>query len=106
MNSSREIEREEFCKVMALMRSYHRQGARHRDGRRVGLKVGKSVENGGLLGYFFGDDGKGRLNHDKFVQFLRDLHDEVFSCFCHKFPSSIYISIPCFSSKHQFSLEF
>ncbi|XP_020270451.1 calcium uptake protein, mitochondrial-like [Asparagus officinalis] len=72
-----EIEMEEFRKVMALMRSYNRQGAGHSEGRRGGHKVGKSVENGGLLRYFFGDDGNGRLNHDKFVQFLRDLHDEI-----------------------------
>lgn len=80
---SREIEREEFRKVMALMRSYNRQGAGHSDGRRGGCKVGKSVENGGLLGFFFGNDGNGRLNHDKFVQFLRDLHDEVLACLSH-----------------------
>lgn len=38
---------------MALMRSHNRQGAQHRDGLRIGLKVGGSVENGGLLEYFF-----------------------------------------------------
>ncbi|XP_010913359.1 calcium uptake protein, mitochondrial isoform X2 [Elaeis guineensis] len=53
------------------------QGASHRDGLRIGLKVGKSVEDGGLVEYFFGKDGKGHLQHDKFVQFLRDLHDEM-----------------------------
>ncbi|XVE63628.1 hypothetical protein DITRI_Ditri07aG0034900 [Diplodiscus trichospermus] len=35
------------------------------------------VENGGLVEYFFGSDGKTCLKHDKFVQFLRDLHDEI-----------------------------
>ncbi|XP_039141453.1 calcium uptake protein, mitochondrial-like [Dioscorea cayenensis subsp. rotundata] len=72
-----EIDREEFKKVMALMRSYNRQGTSHRDGLRIGLKVGTPVENGGLLEYFFGKDGNGRLQHDKFVQFLRDLHEEI-----------------------------
>ncbi|KAJ6849852.1 putative calcium uptake protein 1, mitochondrial [Iris pallida] len=72
-----EIEMEEFKKVMRLMQSYNRQVSRHRDGLRIGLKVGKSVENGGLMEYFFGKDGKGCLNHDKFVLFLRDLHDEI-----------------------------
>lgn len=66
---------------MTLMRSYNRQGASHRDGRRIGLKVGGSIENGGLVEYFFGKDGKGHLQHDKFVHFLRDLHDEVRSIF-------------------------
>lgn len=64
---------------MALMRTHHRQGVHHRDGLRTGLKVNDSVENGGLLEYFFGEDGKGCLKLDKFVQFLRDLHDEVSS---------------------------
>ncbi|CAI9100922.1 OLC1v1038111C1 [Oldenlandia corymbosa var. corymbosa] len=71
------IDRQEFQKVMALMRTHNRQGARHRDGLRIGLNVSGSVEDGGLLEYFFGKDGKGRLEHENFVQFLRDLHDEI-----------------------------
>jgi len=62
---------------MALMRSRHRQGVHHRDGLRTGLKVNDSVEDGGLVEYFFDKDGNGCLQHDKFVKFLRDLHDEV-----------------------------
>lgn len=62
---------------MALMRSQHRQGSRHRDGLRTGLKVSTPVENGGLLEYFFGKNGKSCLAHGKFVQFLKDLHNEV-----------------------------
>jgi hypothetical protein len=73
----REIDREEFKKVMALMRSYNRQGATHRDGLRTGFKVGQSVENGGLVEYFFGNDGTGPLHFDKFTHFLKELHDEV-----------------------------
>ena len=64
---------------MALMRSYNRQGACHNNGLRIGLKVRRSVENPGLVEYFFGKDGKQKLQHDKFVKFLRDLHDEVLS---------------------------
>ncbi|KAI0502183.1 hypothetical protein KFK09_017130 [Dendrobium nobile] len=71
------IERDEFKKVMALMRSFNRQGACHRNGLRIGLKIRGSVENAGLVEYFFGKDGNERLQHDKFVQFLRDLHDEI-----------------------------
>lgn len=74
---SREISKEEFKKVMALMRAHNRQGAVHKNGRRTVLKVSGSVENGGLVEYFFDKDGNGRLHHDKFVLFLRDLHDEV-----------------------------
>lgn len=64
---------------MALMRSYNRQGACHCDGRRHGFKVERSVENGGLLEFFFGKDGNENLQHDKFVNFLTDLHNEVSS---------------------------
>lgn len=69
---------EEFKKVMGLMRAQNRQGAGHRDGRRFGLKVAEPVENGGLLEYFFGKDGRTCLQHERFVQFLGDLHDEVY----------------------------
>ncbi|PKA48865.1 hypothetical protein AXF42_Ash016381 [Apostasia shenzhenica] len=77
IDNNGEIDMEEFKKVMALMRSYNRQGACHRNGLRIGLKVNESVENAGLVEYFFGKDGNERLQHDKFVQFLRDLHDEI-----------------------------
>ncbi|KAA8521608.1 hypothetical protein F0562_012281 [Nyssa sinensis] len=77
INNNREIDKEEFKKVMALMRAHNRQGALHRDGLRAGLRVGGSVENGGLVEYFFGKDGKTCLQHEKFVQFLRSLHDEM-----------------------------
>lgn len=77
VDNNGEITKEEFQKVMALMRSHHRQGVQHRDGLRTGLKVNDSVENGGLLEYFFGKDGKGCLKLDKFVIFMQDLHDEI-----------------------------
>ncbi|KAL1315252.1 hypothetical protein HN51_042024 [Arachis hypogaea] len=77
VDNNGEINKEEFKKVMALMRSHHRQGVQHRDGLRIGLKVIDSVENGGMLEYFFGKDGNECLQHDKFVQFLRDLHEEI-----------------------------
>lgn len=63
--------------MMSLMRANNRQGAVQRDGLRFGLKVSGSVEDGGLVEYFFGKDGKARLQHDKFVQFMRKLQDEV-----------------------------
>ncbi|KAL6523887.1 hypothetical protein OROMI_030982 [Orobanche minor] len=72
-----EIDREEFKKVITLMRAHNRQGAVHSDGFRAGHKLGGSIENGGLLEYFFESDGKNLLRHDKFVQFLRDLHHEM-----------------------------
>ncbi|GMP36877.1 hypothetical protein CsSME_00008839 [Camellia sinensis var. sinensis] len=77
LDNNGEIDKDEFKKVMTLMRTHNRQGARHRDGLRIGLKVSGSVEDGGLLEYFFGKDGNQCLEHGKFVQFLRDLHDEI-----------------------------
>ena len=62
---------------MALMRSFNRQGATHKDGFRIGLKVGQPVENGGVVEFFFGNDGNEPLHYDKFTKFLKDLHDEV-----------------------------
>nr|CAB3447225.1 unnamed protein product [Digitaria exilis] len=72
-----EIEKDEFKKVMTLMRSYNRQGAAHRDGLRFGRNVGQPVENGGLVEYFFGKDGNKHLHYDKFSSFLKQLHDEI-----------------------------
>ncbi|KAK4351419.1 hypothetical protein RND71_030732 [Anisodus tanguticus] len=71
-----EIDIYEFKKVMALMRAHNRQGAHH-SGLRAGHNLGRHVDNGGLLQDFFGEDGKKRLQYDTFVQFLRDLHEEM-----------------------------
>ncbi|XP_059290619.1 calcium uptake protein, mitochondrial-like isoform X2 [Lycium ferocissimum] len=72
-----EIDIYEFKKVMTLMRAHNRQGAHHSDGLRAGHNLGGHVDNGGLLQDFFGEDGKKRLQYDTFVQFLRDLHEEM-----------------------------
>ncbi|MED6206112.1 hypothetical protein PIB30_023977 [Stylosanthes scabra] len=77
LNNNGEIDKDEFKKVMALMRSQNRQGASHREGRRFGAKGGVSVEDGGLLEHFFGKDGNKCMEHAKFVQFLRNLHEEI-----------------------------
>lgn len=73
----REIDKEEFKTVMSLMRSQHRQGVGHRDGLRTGLHMTGSVEDGGLVEYFFGKDGSQKLKHDKFTKFMKDLTEEV-----------------------------
>lgn len=77
---NREIDKEEFKKVMALMRSHIRQGAQHRNGHRSRLIVDGCVENGGLVDYFFGKDGDAGLQLDKFVQFMKNLKIEVTLC--------------------------
>lgn len=70
------------------MRAQNRQGAQNRDGLRAGIRIGRHVENGGLVEYFFGKDGTTCLHHDKFVQFLRDLHDEVYFIDCNNPPQA------------------
>lgn len=65
--------------MMTLMQAHNRQGAVHCDGLRAGHKLCGSGENGGLVEHFFGRDGKDLLEHETFVQFLRNLHDEVSS---------------------------
>jgi len=72
-----EIKKEEFKKVMRFLRANNRQGAAQRDGFRIGLKVDNSVDNGGLVEYFFGKDGKGHLQLRDFEEFVRDLHKEI-----------------------------
>ncbi|XP_038898722.1 calcium uptake protein, mitochondrial isoform X2 [Benincasa hispida] len=72
-----EIDKEEFKKVMALMRSHNRQGAQHRNGHRSRLIFDGCVENGGLVEYFFGKDGNAGLQLEKFVQFMKDLQIEM-----------------------------
>ncbi|PRQ46248.1 putative EF-hand domain pair, mitochondrial Rho GTPase [Rosa chinensis] len=70
LDNSGDIDKEEFNRVMALMRNHNNK---IKDGHRV--KVG--VEEGGILEYFFGKDGKKGLKHERFVQFFRDLHEEM-----------------------------
>ncbi|KAI4376180.1 hypothetical protein MLD38_013970 [Melastoma candidum] len=77
LNNNGDIDKEEFKKVMNLMRAHNRQGAHHRDGLRTGFKVSGTVKEGGLLKYFFGEDGQERLPHDKFLRFMGDLRSEI-----------------------------
>ncbi|XP_055830289.1 calcium uptake protein, mitochondrial-like isoform X2 [Solanum dulcamara] len=69
------------------------QGAHHSDGLRGGHNLGGHIDSGGLLQDFFGEDGKKRLQYDTFVQFLRDLHEEMlkleFAHYDYKFRGTI-----------------
>lgn len=71
------IDREEFKKIMAWMRSHTHAGKTHSDGRRTGLHVSGDVENAGLVELFFGKDGTRKLPMEQFEQFLKDLHNEI-----------------------------
>lgn len=53
------------------MRDYSRQG------KRSSSRMNRSAENSGLIQFFFGEDGNGKLKYETFVEFLRDLHEEV-----------------------------
>ncbi|CAN0888125.1 Calcium uptake protein, mitochondrial [Linum grandiflorum] len=77
IDNSGAIDEGEFKKVMSLMRAHNRQGSVHKDGLRPGLKVNGSVDNGGLLKYFFGNDESKSLQYDNFMQFMRNLQDEI-----------------------------
>ncbi|KAK4785712.1 hypothetical protein SAY86_002401 [Trapa natans] len=86
IDNSGEIDSDEFKKVMNLMRSpkrsYGNSHHNHRGstGKRKLMEIkaaDQSNENSGLLEYFFGKDGNKKLQHDIFVQFLRDLHEEI-----------------------------
>ncbi|KAF7833889.1 calcium uptake protein, mitochondrial-like [Senna tora] len=67
LDNNGEIDKQEFNKVMALMRTQNRQVC----------DQASPVEDGGLLEYFFGKDGKDCLKLERFRQFLRDLHHEI-----------------------------
>lgn len=94
--NTREIDKEEFKKVMGMMRAQNRQGSQHRDGLRAGLKVAGSVEDGGLVEYFFGEDGKKSLQVNKFIQFLNDLHNEVCEAnYPHNYTKKSFVHLSC-----------
>lgn len=63
--------------MMELMRDYSRQGKAQGNSFRSGSRMNRSAENSGLIQFFFGEDGNGKLKYDTFVEFLRDLHEEV-----------------------------
>lgn len=76
-NGDGRIDREEFQMVMASMRARTRKNVRQHDGLRTGLKVQGSVEDCGLIEFFFGKDGQKLLKHEDFEQFLKELHEEI-----------------------------
>ena len=51
-------------------------GARHRDRKTTG-NVLHEDSHSGILAYFFGENGKGKLTVDEFVNFKRKLQKQV-----------------------------
>ena len=51
-------------------------GARHRDRTTTGNVLHEDAHSG-ILAYFFGEDGKGKLTVNEFVNFKRKLQKQV-----------------------------
>jgi len=75
LNGDGTVDAEEFEKVTALMKSHSSTGARHRDHGNTGNTF-KGV-NSGLKTYFFGEDLKGDLTVNRFLEFQRSLQEEI-----------------------------
>jgi len=75
LNGDGNVDAEEFEQVTDLMRSHSSTGARHRDHGNTGSTF-KGI-NSGLKTYFFGEDMKGNLTVDRFLEFQRTLQEEI-----------------------------
>lgn len=75
LNGDGNVDAEEFEKVTDLMRSHSSTGARHRDHGNTGSTF-KGI-NSGLKTYFFGEEMKGNLTVDRFLEFQRSLQEEI-----------------------------
>merc|ERR1719435_207333 len=75
LNGDGNVDAEEFEQVTDLMRSHSSTGARHRDHGNTGSTF-KGI-NSGLQTYFFGEEMKGNLTVDRFLEFQRSLQEEI-----------------------------
>jgi len=75
LNGDGNVDAEEFEQVTDLMRSHSSTGSRHRDHGNTGSTF-KGI-NSGLKTYFFGEDLKGNLTVDRFLEFQRSLQEEI-----------------------------
>jgi len=75
LNGDGTVDAEEFGMVTDLMRSHSATGSRHRDHGNTGNTL-KGI-NSGLKAYFFGEDLKGDLTVDRFLEFQRSLQEEI-----------------------------
>merc|ERR1719402_1057267 len=74
LNGDGTVDASEFSLVTDLMRSHSATGSRHRDHGATGSVKGI---NTGLNAYFFGDDLKGELTVERFLEFQRSLQEEI-----------------------------
>lgn len=75
LNGDGDVDAREFENVTNLMRSQSSMGARHRDHQNTGSTL-KGI-NSGLITYFFGQNRKGILTVDDFLEFQRNLQNEI-----------------------------
>jgi len=74
LNGDGTVDASEFGLVTDLMRSHSATGSRHRDHGATGSVKGI---NTGLNAYFFGEDLKGELTVERFLDFQRSLQEEI-----------------------------
>jgi Ca2+-binding EF-hand superfamily protein len=98
LDDSGTLDRDEFKEVLANLREKTRVG-KNSTGFRPGMKSSGSVEEGGLVEFFFGKNGKKTLTLKKFEDFLSQLHAEMVSLeFSHyDFNSKGYMSYKDFA---------
>jgi len=75
LNGDGTVDADEFEQVTTLLRSTSSTGARHRDHGTTGNTF-KGI-NSGLISYFFGEDKKGTLTVERFLDFQRSLQEEI-----------------------------
>ncbi|XP_065051183.1 calcium uptake protein 1, mitochondrial-like [Rhopilema esculentum] len=76
LNGDGEVSLEEFKRVKNVFLSMTTTGARHRDRSTTG-NVLVEESHSGIMAYFFGENGKGKLTVDAFVNFKRKLQRQV-----------------------------
>jgi len=76
LNGDGNVDADEFEKVTDLMKQHSSTGARHRDHGNKQASTFKGI-NTGLKTYFFGEDLKGNLTVDRFLQFQKLLQEEI-----------------------------
>ncbi|XP_067928469.1 calcium uptake protein 1, mitochondrial-like isoform X2 [Watersipora subatra] len=82
-NGDGNLDRAEYEKVQAIIRSRTTVGQRHRDHANTGNVIKPDVD-GALSHYFFGPNLDEKLSYQKFIGFHRDIHDEVLWIEFHK----------------------
>ncbi|GAQ80438.1 hypothetical protein KFL_000540150 [Klebsormidium nitens] len=82
LDQSGMVDKDEFKSVMAVLRKQSKAGQRNRGGLRFlsgksPPRLGTSVDEGGVVEYFFGKDGKQCLTLEAFQKFMAELQEEI-----------------------------